>query len=73
MSKEGDYSKRKDGLLANCFLGKFDFCLLLAPQCSCGMLDKASKPYISVCSVFSLFSESPALGLRCKINDYSHL
>lgn len=60
MSKERGYSKRKDGLLANLSLGKSDFYLLLVLQCSCGTLDKASKPGISVCLLFS-FSGSPAL------------
>lgn len=66
MSKERDYSKGEDGVLANCFLGKFDFYLLLAPQCSYGMLDKASKPYISLCSLCPLFSESQLWGLSCR-------
>lgn len=73
MSKERDYSKGEDGLLANCFLGKFDFYLLLEPQYSYGKLDKASKPYISVCSLYSLFSESPALGLSYRKGNYSQM
>lgn len=72
MSKERDYSKGEDGLLANCFLGKFDFYLLFAPHCSYGMVDKASKPYISLCSLYS-FSESPALDLICRKKNYSHV
>lgn len=35
------------------------FYLLLAPEYSHGMLDKASKPYITVWPLFSLFSGSP--------------
>lgn len=62
MSKERDYSKRKDGLLANCFPGKSDFYLLLALQCSYGMLDKASKPGISARLLFSFVFWIPNFG-----------
>lgn len=38
MSKERDYSRRKDALLASSFLGKSEFYLLPAAHCSCEML-----------------------------------